>query len=566
MKEVGPMAEKRESWAGRPALYGIVASVAAGGLVALYCRPHQTDELRIVLLAAAGVLILAGSVLAVVGLVRARRRGRAETIVLAVIGLGVNGLGLSLGCAGLLPVLARAAWMRNPGYTREEMRAMPRVIPGSRVILNEDLGFRLEVPRGFPKNQAPQPRHVLYSFGGPDPQGMMMWVDIVRLGARIDSVSPGPEYYDSLRGRLPPEARFEPTRVSWKTHELVVFRVPSMMGGRDWCTWGVQVPLAREAIQVTVSGQPQSGAECQKLLARLLTGLQGLSNWDSPSVPMARAKSLRPGPRVGHAAETPAASAGAPAEPPVAAGHSEIRTFPGLVPKIPERNSKLIYEFDLSLEPALIHVPANYDGSTPFGLIVFLPGDGSFTAAPRGWEEVLEERKLLFVSPQKAYNSRHSDQRCGLAVVCALKMGEQYKIDPRRVYVAGYSGGGRMASRLGYYHPDLFSGTIQSCGSDFHRPVLAVKTVPLERDRRSPYGLLNASPGEIKVARRKVRFVIITGPGDFRYGHLWDIYDGGFIQDGFQARLIDDPWMDHVTCGPHALRQALDFIEQGRRP
>jgi hypothetical protein len=113
---------------------------------------------------------------------------------------------------------------------------------------------------------------------------------------------------------------------------------------------------------------------------------------------------------------------------------------------------------------------------------------------------------------------------------------------------------------------DEFAGTIQSCGSDFHRPVPAVKAIPLDRDRQSPYGLLNATPAEIKSARRKVRFVIITGPGDFRYGHLWDIYEGGLLIDGFQARLLDDPLMGHVTSGPNTLRQALDFIEQGRAP
>lgn len=346
------------------------------------------------------------------------------------------------------------------------------------------------------------------------------------------------------------------------------------MGGMACDTWAVMVPLAREGILVAVQGPTESNEECRRLLGQLLTGLEGISNWDPSAERMARARSLRPGPRVGHAAESaspaapaaPASRAPSPAGPMVAAGHSEIRTFRGAVPEIPGRNSKLIYEFDLSREPALIHVPANYDGSTPFGLIVFLPGDGSFTEAPRGWDKVLEERKLLFVSPQKASNARASDQRCGLAVVCALKTCEQYKVDPRRVYAAGYSGGARMAARLGYYHPDLFSGTIQSCGCDFHRRVPAVRAIPLDRDKGATYGLLDASPDEIKAARQKVRFVIITGPGDFRYGHLWDIYEGGFRKDGFQARLIDDPLMDHVTCGPYPLRQALDFIERGRTP
>ena len=235
------------------------------------------------------------------------------------------------------------------------------------------------------------------------------------------------------------------------------------------------------------------------------------------------------------------------------------------MPEIPDRNSKLIYEFDLSLEPALIHVPANYDGSEPFGLIVLLPADAPYQGLPKGWQDVLAQRKLILVSPQRALNSRDSDQRCGLGVVCALKMRQFYEIDPRRIYAAGYSGGARIASQLGYYHAGLFRGTIQSCGCDYHRPVPAVHAVPLESDNpRHPYGVFSPSAGEIKAARRKVRFVLITGAADFRYGHLLDIYQGGFVQDDFHAQFIDVPFMTHATCGPEALNLALDFIESDK--
>jgi len=60
--------------------------------------------------------------------------------------------------------------------------------------------------------------------------------------------------------------------------------------------------------------------------------------------------------------------------------------------------------------------------------------------------------------------------------------------------------------------------------------------------------------------------VLITGPRDPRYGHLLDIYEGGFAVDGFQARLLDDPQIEHEPCRPDTLREALDFIEQGRTP
>jgi hypothetical protein len=562
------MAEECKSWARSAGLYSLFASAVATGCVVLYCVP-QLQALKIMLGAAAAALIVAGFILAIIAFAGSLWNVREGSPGLAVTGLCVNGA-LLLGFAALIPAMVKVPWGRNAGYTLEQMREMPRVIPGSKEILNEAVGFRLEIPGDFFENQQPPRPEVLYSFLRSDGNGVNLRIDINRLGARIAGGSLEPESPAGLCGRIPPDAEIRRAAMSWRTYPLDAFQTQFPVRDGTWCLWGVQVPLAREGIQVMVSGRPESSEESRNLLAQLLTGLQGLSNWDPPSVRIASAMSLWRRPRASSAGE-PAPPAdpptdlptGPPAEPIVAPGHSEIRTFPGVVPRVPGRNEKLIYEFDLSMEPALIHVPASYDGSTPFGLIVFLPGDGPFTSAPRGWAKVLEERKLLLVSPQKGDNSRGSDQRCGLAVVCALKMQELYKIDPQRIYIAGYSGGARMASMLGYYHADLFRGTIQSCGSNFHRAVPAVETVPLERDKRWPYGIFNASPGEIRAARNKVRFVIITGPGDFRHGHLLDIYEGGFLKDGFQATLIDDPWMEHVTCDATALREAIDFIEQG---
>ena len=39
------------------------------------------------------------------------------------------------------------------------------------------------------------------------------------------------------------------------------------------------------------------------------------------------------------------------------------------------------------------------------------------------------------------------------------------------LYAAGFSGGARMSSLLGFYQSDVFHGTIQNCGTDFYRAV-----------------------------------------------------------------------------------------------
>jgi hypothetical protein len=80
---------------------------------------------------------------------------------------------------------------------------------------------------------------------------------------------------------------------------------------------------------------------------------------------------------------------------------------------------------------------------------------------------------------------------------------------------------------------------------------------PLERDRGGVYGVCEATPDEIEAAREKVHFTIVTGPGDFRQGHLRDIYEGGFRADGFSATFLDLPGMKHELCPADVLDRAL---------
>jgi predicted esterase len=148
----------------------------------------------------------------------------------------------------------------------------------------------------------------------------------------------------------------------------------------------------------------------------------------------------------------------------------------------------------------------------------------------------------------------------GLAVLGALEMMKRYRIDSTRVYVAGYSGGARMAGMLGFYQPDVFHGTIQNCGADFYRQVPTVYAASWLSRTGQPYGTFEATDEEIVQAKR-VRFVLVTGTNDFRRGNILDIFNGGFAKEGFKAKLFDVLGMQHTTCPGDILLAALDFIE-----
>ncbi len=225
------------------------------------------------------------------------------------------------------------------------------------------------------------------------------------------------------------------------------------------------------------------------------------------------------------------------------------------------RSKQIDYSIVPGSEKYYVWVPANYDGSAPFGLMVYISSYEDCTAVPAGWQDVLAKHKMLFVCPQSAGNNcRSQERRNGLALSGALAMKVKYKIDPGRIVAAGISGGARTASDLGFLQSDVFRKTLQDCGTNFCRKVPWKVAQTVVDTVGKPYGVLQATADEVSRAKRSTRFCLITGSGDFRRGNIIDIYNEGFLQDGFQARLFDVPGMGHQDCDAATLEQALQYL------
>jgi|SRR4051812_10458296 predicted esterase len=235
---------------------------------------------------------------------------------------------------------------------------------------------------------------------------------------------------------------------------------------------------------------------------------------------------------------------------------------PVAVPSVAQHhNPNINYDLNAANERFFIHLPNSYKAGQKYGLIVFIDSEDA-VGLPSGWEGVLDARNYLFVAPQNAGNDQNISRRLGLAVLAVQQMKMHYSIDPDRVFAAGFSGGARMAGLLGFYHSDIFRGTIQSCGVDFYKPVPVDVATSSTDTSGQPYGLLatDATPAEIDAAKH-VRFALVTGTNDFRHGNILDIYNGGFKREEFNAKLFDVPGMGHDVPGGATLTEILDFLE-----
>ena len=235
-------------------------------------------------------------------------------------------------------------------------------------------------------------------------------------------------------------------------------------------------------------------------------------------------------------------------------GEGKIIHFDNTLPRVAHPVTGIDYNFDLSKEFFEIFVPKNFSGKEAFGVFVFMDA-GDHMTMPREWEAIMEKEKLICLIPERIGNNQPFSRRIGLPLIGILKTVERYKIDPRRIYTGGMSGGARCSLQLAFLHNDLIAGDISICGANFYQPVPKVRAVD-----NTNYGVWPIPADRMVQTKKKVRFAFVTGPMDFRYGNILDIYQGGFVKNGFQAKLIDQPGMGHQLCSPESLSAAFQFV------
>jgi pimeloyl-ACP methyl ester carboxylesterase len=170
---------------------------------------------------------------------------------------------------------------------------------------------------------------------------------------------------------------------------------------------------------------------------------------------------------------------------------------------------------------------------------------------PQGWTPALDRHGVIFVSAARAGNDENVlDRREPLALLAAHNVARRYPVDPERVYIAGFSGGSRVALRLALGYPDVFRGAILNAGSD----PIGDPQVPLP-------------PEELFFQFQSTHLVYVTGEGDtfqlnsdlasMRSMKKWCVFDA-------QAHV--EPSGSHAAAGSTALFWALSALLHPARP
>ncbi len=214
--------------------------------------------------------------------------------------------------------------------------------------------------------------------------------------------------------------------------------------------------------------------------------------------------------------------------------------------------------FAAGSQTGLLYIPPDDDPSQPWGVYLHLsPLDEAFL--PRGYDEVCQRRRLLFISPHLGGNNRGEWWRAAQALDALATLQASGRIDPKRVFLGGFSGGGYMSFWIQALYPHFFAAAINH-GRDF--PLEPRKTAGGSYAAAMPF--LTMSDWR-SLAARPNRWAFLMGTADPN----WPLLQEGqkeWVRAGLPHRIFPVKDFKHQPLPPPTLAEALEWAEAATGP
>lgn len=200
-------------------------------------------------------------------------------------------------------------------------------------------------------------------------------------------------------------------------------------------------------------------------------------------------------------------------------------------------------EYALAEETFQVLVPESYAPGEGWGLLAWISPTRFGGSTRPEVLAALADHKLIWVGANEAGNGRPIWDRIWLALDALHNMQSLYDVDPDRLYVGGYSGGGRAASRIGVLYPGAVTGAWSLYGCDYYREI----PVPERPGTSWPAKYPRPPARELARVQDETRFVLVTGPRDFNFSQTRATRDR-MREDGFEhVTYLEIPDADHYT-------------------
>lgn len=179
-----------------------------------------------------------------------------------------------------------------------------------------------------------------------------------------------------------------------------------------------------------------------------------------------------------------------------------------------------------------LFIPGGYNGSTALPLVVMLHGctqDPDNIARGTRLNELAEERSVLVAYPEQPeaanirkcwnwYDAAHQKRDAGEpALIAAItrQVMKDYRVDEKRVYVAGISAGGAMAIVAALTYPDLYTAVGSHSGIPFGAATSLGEALPaMQGHGKDPASLATSATMAMGARSRAIPGIVFQGGKD----------------------------------------------------
>lgn len=214
---------------------------------------------------------------------------------------------------------------------------------------------------------------------------------------------------------------------------------------------------------------------------------------------------------------------------------------------------------DLAHETFEVFVPETYEpGQKGWGLFVWVSPTNFGGLQRLDNLATLAEKKLIWIGANHSGNYRKVWDRALLALDAAYALMPLYDLESGRVYVGGYSGGGRMATWLSMLYPEVFQGGYFVKGVDFYKDV----AMPDRPGAHWPAAFDEPPRSTWPQIKERNRYVFFTGENDFNRLQT-KTFHRLYQEDGFKnVFYIEEPGADHYSAfDGEYLGRAIDLLD-----
>ncbi len=163
---------------------------------------------------------------------------------------------------------------------------------------------------------------------------------------------------------------------------------------------------------------------------------------------------------------------------------------------------------------------------------------------PAGWgqlQTVCQQKGIAFASPFNAGNNTPMPRRIRIVFDVLDDLRRRHRIDADRTYIAGFSGGGRVACGIAFALPELFGGVIPVCASG---------------DLRDEPWLLHRVIDRLSVA-------MVTGTEDFNRGET-ERFRGPMLTDvGVRTKVTVVEKLGHGIPDGKTFANVIEWLDAG---